>query len=79
MDDQQPKIIYVQAPPPKYSGWCIAGFIISFFPVLFLFSLCFCIAGIVDCHKLHYRGEGLGVAGLTITLLEIGWFILMLV
>lgn len=78
MNNQQPKIVYVKAPPQKYSGLCIAGFIMSFIPFLFLFSLCFCAIGIAECNKNNYRGGGLGIAGLTISILEICWILLMI-
>lgn len=75
--NQPPQIVYMQQPPqPKYSGMCIAGFITSFF--LTLIPLIFCIVGISECNKYHYRGAGLGIAGLTITILKVGFVALTL-
>ena len=67
--NQPPQIVYVQQPQPtKYSGMCIAGFITSFF--LTVIPFIFCIIGISECNTYHYRGAGLGIAGLTITILK---------
>ena len=75
--NQPPQIVYMQQPPPpKYSGMCIAGFITSFF--LTLIPFIFCIVGISECNKYHYRGAGLGIAGLTITILKTGFVALTL-
>ena len=72
------RIVYVYPPQAKYSGMCIAGFILSFLCILLPFI--FCLIGIGECNKYHYRGIGLGIAGLTITIIKaayIGFYILM--
>lgn len=73
---QVPQVIYVQTPRPQTSGWCIAGFVLSF--VLFITPVICCIAGISDCNKYGYAGKGFGVAGLTITIIKVLFFIITL-
>ena len=55
----------------KSNGYAIAGFVLSFFALFFIFSLIFSIIGLNKSKELEGRGKGLAIAGIVITLVFI--------
>jgi len=53
--------------PAKYSGLCVAGFVLSFFPFLNLLGLILSIIGVILASSNKMRGTGLGIAGIVIS------------
>ena len=65
--------------PPKTSGMAITGFVTSF--VCGVIGLIFSLIGFQECRKSNgaIRGEGLAIAGLVISIANIGFLILFFV
>jgi len=62
----------------EFNGFSIAGFILSFFGLLSIFAIIFCIIAIIQTRKYNQRGKGLAIAGLIIGLIVLAFSIFSL-
>ena len=76
MPDQKTKSRMVQKEVP-YSGFAIAGFILSFFGILSILGIIFSLIALNQIKNRERRGRGLAIAGFIIGIVVFLLFIFM--